>query len=72
MHGGALALAMLVGYAYVQDTRSIPAGNKTNITFILVDNLGGGELGAYRGGAALGASTPRIDKLASEGLRLTK
>ncbi len=42
MHGGALVLAMLVGCAYAQDARSIPAGKKPNIIFILVDNLGGG------------------------------
>src|SRR6185436_14963186 len=45
---------------------------KPNILFMLVDNLGYGELGAYGGGATRGAPTPRIDKLASEGLRLTK
>jgi arylsulfatase A-like enzyme len=44
---------------------------KPNIVFILTDNLGWGELGAYGGGAAVGAPTPRIDKLASEGFRLT-
>jgi arylsulfatase A-like enzyme len=44
---------------------------KPNILFILVDNRGYGELGVYGGGATRGAPTPRIDKLASEGLRLT-
>src|SRR5690348_17862838 len=44
---------------------------KPNILFMLVDNLGYGELGVYGGGATRGAPTPRIDKLASEGLRLT-
>ena len=44
---------------------------KPNILFILVDNLGYGELGCYGGGVARGAATPRIDRLASEGLRLT-
>src|ERR1700754_3275389 len=51
-----------------------PAGAQTakpNILFILVDNLGYGELGAYGGGATRGGPTPRIDRLASEGLRLT-
>jgi arylsulfatase len=38
---------------------------------MLVDNLGYGELGCYGGGATRGAPTPRIDRLASEGLRLT-
>jgi arylsulfatase len=43
---------------------------KPNIVFILADNLGWGELGCYGGGALRGAPTPRIDRLASEGLRL--
>jgi arylsulfatase len=44
---------------------------RPNILFILADNLGYGELGCYGGGVTRGAPTPRIDKLASEGLRLT-
>jgi len=40
-----------------------------NIVLILADNLGWGELGCYGGGALRGAPTPRIDRLASEGLR---
>ena len=47
------------------------SSSKPNILFMLVDNLGYGELGVYGGGATRGAATPRIDKLASEGLRLT-
>jgi arylsulfatase len=42
-----------------------------NIVLILADNLGWGELGCYGGGVLRGAPTPRIDRLASEGLRLT-
>jgi arylsulfatase len=44
---------------------------KPNIVFILMDNLGYGEPGVYGGGILRGAPTPRIDKLASEGMRLT-
>lgn len=44
---------------------------KPNIVFILMDNLGYGEPGVYGGGVTRGAPTPRIDKLASEGTRLT-
>ena len=43
---------------------------KPNIVFILIDNLGYGKLGVYGGGILRGAPTPRIDKLASEGMRL--
>jgi arylsulfatase A-like enzyme len=53
---------------------SMPAAaqqpKKPNIVFIFMDNLGYGELGVYGGGILRGAPTPRIDKLASEGMRL--
>jgi arylsulfatase len=45
-------------------------GSKPNIVFILMDNLGYGEPGCYGGGITRGAATPRIDKLATEGMRL--
>src|SRR5262249_4205925 len=45
-------------------------GQKPNIVFILMDNLGYGEVGCYGGGILRGAPTPRIDKLATEGTRL--
>jgi len=44
---------------------------KPNIVFILMDNLGYGEVGVYGGGVLRGAPTPRIDRLAAEGTRLT-
>ena len=46
------------------------AEKKPNIVVMLTDNLGYGELGVYGGGILRGAPTPRIDKLASEGMRL--
>ncbi|MBS1824865.1 MAG: arylsulfatase [Acidobacteria bacterium] len=46
------------------------SSTKPNVVLILMDNLGWGELGVYGGGILRGAPTPRIDKLASEGLRL--
>ncbi len=45
------------------------AAEKPNIVIMMVDNLGWGELGVYGGGVLRGAETPRLDKLASEGLR---
>ncbi len=50
--------------------RAQAAGMKPNIVVIFTDNLGYGELGVYGGGILRGAPTPRIDTLASEGLRL--
>src|SRR5262249_32321056 len=49
-----------------------PAANRgrPNIVFILMDNLGYGELGVYGGGITRGAPTPRIDQLAAQGMRL--
>ncbi len=35
-----------------------------------MDNFGYGELGCYGGGILRGGATPRIDKLATEGMRL--
>src|SRR6478672_7910824 len=46
--------------------------SKPNVVFILADNVGYGDLGAYGGGELRGAPTPRIDQLAAEGLRLTQ
>ncbi len=46
------------------------APDKPNIVFLMADNLGYGEVGCYGGGMLRGAPTPRIDRLAGEGLRL--
>jgi arylsulfatase A-like enzyme len=46
------------------------SAEKPNIVVFLWDNLGWGELGCYGGGILRGAPTPRIDRLAAEGLRL--
>ena len=43
---------------------------KPNVVYFLVDNLGMGELSSYSGGPLRGASTPRIDALAREGMKL--
>jgi arylsulfatase len=40
-----------------------------NILVMMVDNLGWGELGVYGGGVLRGAETPKLDKLAAEGMR---
>ena len=66
----ATAIVLLAGLVAMLPARPAEA-QKPNILFMLVDNLGYGELGVYGGGATRGAPTPRIDRLASEGLRLT-
>ena len=46
-------------------------GKKPNIVWLLIDDMGWGDPGAYGGGAAIGAATPNMDRLAQEGLKLT-
>jgi Sulfatase len=57
--------------ATVQRTTSAksPQRQRPNIVLIFPDNLGWGEVGVY--GSVRGAPTPRIDRLAAEGMRLT-
>jgi len=66
----ALTLILAVAFAHAQTSQSKGA-TPPNIVFILMDNLGYGELGVYGGGITRGAPTPRIDQLAAEGTRLT-
>ena len=64
---GTMAAALMLG-AGMKPSQA--ADGRPNIVFMLADNLGYGELGAYGGGILRGAPTPRIDKLADEGTRL--
>ena len=44
------------------------AADKPNILFIVSDDTGYGDLGAYGGGEGRGMPTPSLDKLAAEGM----
>ncbi|HSW24744.1 MAG TPA: sulfatase-like hydrolase/transferase, partial [Burkholderiaceae bacterium] len=48
------------------------AQDKPNVVIMLGDNVGYGDIGAYGGGEVRGMPTPRIDSIASQGLRLTQ
>ncbi len=48
------------------------AQGKPNVVVLLGDNVGYGDIGAYGAGEVRGMPTPRIDSIASEGLRLTQ
>jgi arylsulfatase len=65
--GGVVALSMASQpVARAQNSPSTPPGtSRPNIVFILLDNVGWGDLGAYGGMTP----TPRIDNLANEGTR---
>ena len=61
----------LVSNAMAQTGGAASVGaSRPNIVFMLVDNVGWGDIGVYGGGILRGAPTPRLDKLASEGLQL--
>jgi arylsulfatase len=65
--GAALAMALVVSSGAARD--AVPAqATRPNIVLIVPDNLGFGEVGVY--GSVRGNVTPRLDKLASEGIRL--
>lgn len=51
--------------------RAANNGRRPNILVFLTDDVGWGDFGCYGGGAAVGAPTPNIDRLARQGLRLT-
>jgi arylsulfatase A-like enzyme len=62
----ALWISVSLSFAQAQSKVS----TRPNILYILVDNLGMGELGTYGGGLLRGAKTPRIDTLAEAGFKL--
>jgi arylsulfatase len=64
-------MALVLAAALLPAPSRAQAQEKPNLLFVLADNLGYGELGIYGGGVTRGAPTPRLDKLAGEGLRLT-
>jgi arylsulfatase len=64
IHFGSVFLAACL----VAVTSDAQQARRPNIVLIFPDNLGWGEVGVY--GSVRGAPTPRIDKLASEGMRL--
>jgi arylsulfatase len=60
-----MAVALVFAAAMLLPIPGEAADAKPNIVFILVDNVGWGDWSVYGGTTA----TPRIDKLASEGIR---
>jgi arylsulfatase A-like enzyme len=73
LSGSSLAAALALAttdLATEAQAQQQPVARQPNIVFMLMDNLGYGELGVYGGGILRGAPTPRIDTLAGEGMRL--
>ncbi|NEO81798.1 arylsulfatase [Moorena sp. SIO4G3] len=63
-------LEITIAPAQARTQRPCSGFENPNIVLIFMDNFGWGELGVYGGGILRGAATPRIDKLAGEGMRL--
>jgi hypothetical protein len=66
-----LALGLLIPVLLFCLPGVAAAQEQPNIVLVFMDNFGWGEPGFNGGGIIRGAPTPRLDKLASEGLRLT-
>ena len=67
---GALALAVLGALPAAEGARAEPgAAAKPNVVYVLADDLGYGDLGCY--GQKM-IQTPRLDRLAVEGMRFTQ
>jgi arylsulfatase A-like enzyme len=64
---GRLGLLLIAAFLAMPAAAAAQAA-RPNIVLIFPDNLGWGEVGAY--GSVRGHLTPRIDKLAAEGIRL--
>ena len=69
--GIALVLGCLV-VLWLSPTVSADAAEKPNVVLMMADNVGYGDLGAYGGGVIRGMPTPRLDRLAAEGMQLTQ
>lgn len=64
--GASAVLALLMSLPELANAKDQP-----NIVLVFLDNFGWGEPGFNGGGVTRGAPTPRLDQLASEGLKLT-
>jgi arylsulfatase A-like enzyme len=72
IHKQSLLAAVLVGALAFTTSVAPAADQKPNVVLILADNVGYGDMGPYGGGELRGCPTPRTDRLAREGLRLTQ
>jgi len=66
--GGMLCAGLVLPGVWQWATPELSAQTRPNIVLMFPDNLGWGEVGVY--GGVRGPLTPRIDKMASEGIRL--
>jgi arylsulfatase len=67
----ALLLALASAAVLIAAAAGRAESSPPNIVLMLSDNLGFGEIGIYGGGILRGAPTPRLDRLAAEGMHFT-
>jgi arylsulfatase A-like enzyme len=70
LRNGLTFLHACVAALLLMSAPALAQASGPNIVIMMVDNTGWGELGVYGGGILRGAPTPRLDKLASEGMQL--
>jgi arylsulfatase len=63
-----LLFACLLFLAVNAPSQEAQSSQRPNVVFMFADNLGWGEVGVY--GSVRGVPTPRIDRIAAEGIRL--
>lgn len=63
--------SLVVLFLLIALSSQLVAQDKPNVVIVFLDNFGWGEPGFNGGGITRGVATPRMDKLANEGLRLT-
>ncbi len=66
-----LSVITIIAIATAQYSFGKEPQRKPNIVYFLVDNIGMGELSTYSGAPYRGTYTPRIDKFAEQGIKLT-
>src|SRR4029079_4432013 len=65
-----VSLLFIVAFSLAPSFAAAQAGKKPNILFIMGDDVGWFNIGAYHQGIMSG-KTPSLDKLASQGMRFT-
>jgi arylsulfatase len=68
----ALLILVVICVSLFSTNSQAAKSDKPNVVLMLADNLGYGDASCYNGGIRGGMRTPRIDQLASEGIRFTQ
>ena len=68
----AIVLAFTLSMFVINLDITLALSEKPNVVLMLADNLGYGDVSSYNGGIRGDMRTPRIDRLAAEGIRFTQ